>query len=61
MVRIYHAVFPARISKIVMHPSRVVEIQLKKHKYSPRGNYNDVGEYIFIQEKFLMVFKSKKK
>ena len=49
LIRVYHAVFPAQISKIVMHPSRVVEIQLNKHKYSLRGDYNDVGEYIFIK------------
>ena len=49
LLRVYHAVFPAQISKIVMHPSRVVEIQLNKHKFSLRGDYNDVGEYIFIK------------
>lgn len=49
LIRVYHGLFPASIEKIVTHPSRVLELQMKKHQFSMRGNYNEVGEYVFIK------------
>jgi len=47
-LRLYHAQNPSKITKIVFHPSRVIELQMRKPTHSARGNANEVGEYVFI-------------
>lgn len=47
-LRVVHSLNPAHISKVIVHPSRVVELQMKKSRFSLRGNRNEVGEYIFL-------------
>jgi predicted ferric reductase len=42
-IREYRAYHPARISKVIQHPSNVIEIQLKKNGFSMCP-----GQYIFI-------------
>lgn len=48
LLRVFHALNPSSVTKVIFHPSRVVEIQMKKSKWSMRGNTNEVGEYVFL-------------
>ena len=48
LLRFFHSLNPSEVTKVVFHPNRVIEIQMKKSKWSARGNDNEVGEYVFL-------------
>ena len=48
LLRVFHSLNPSLVTKVVFHQSKVIELQLKKPKWSARGNANEVGEYVFL-------------